>query len=431
MTYIPSTFWRLVLEFRYAFSKSNWIYFVALIMGWILTSNKQLVSRVFLRCRLKRNFSSVYRFLSQYSWVEQRVVEILVRLIERNFGSRACQLVGDDTYEDKSGRKIFGTDVYRRYAYKHKRYRWAQNWVSVGISVYFVELSRWIFFPVWTKLYVRRKRCPKGVRFQTRLELINEGMQLIQKALSMPMPEAVDGAFAKKKIIEQVNRYKQPLVSRIRKDARLYEPKAKAYKGRGRRPKYGERMPRLEEIAKASSDYQRLTVNVYGRRRRVGVKEVIAYWCPAGGVVKIVIVKGLKAQKQPSYLVCTKPGWRAKDVIEHFSGRWPIEQSFRDGKQLMGFGKSQARVRKAVIRHANFSLWVYSLVKLWYLSCYGPCLMKTPEPWYPQKSAPSFADMLNYLRYLILQEELSKLLVSTTKVPKMLESLFNCFLKAG
>ena len=79
---------------------------------------------------------------------------------------------------------------------------------------------------------------------------------------------------------------------------------------------------------------------------------------------------------------------------------WGIEVTYRDLKQHLGFGDSQARTRLAVERTAPLIGLLYTLVVLWYAEAgiHSPFDVLPLRPWYRQKKAPSFEDMLEAAR---------------------------------
>jgi hypothetical protein len=77
-----------------------------------------------------------------------------------------------------------------------------------------------------------------------------------------------------------------------------------------------------------------------------------------------------------------------------------LEGTFHDAKQFLGFADPQCQTPRAVQRTAPFALLVYDLVLLWFAEYAhsGTNPAWPVRPWYRQKAAPSFADMLAALR---------------------------------
>lgn len=92
-------------------------------------------------------------------------------------------------------------------------------------------------------LYVRRNYCPKGREFKTRHELAAELIAALGNCLKNPLDATADGAYATRDLMQAVGESRAAFVSRLRKDAEIYEPEPGPYKGVGRRPTHGKRLP--------------------------------------------------------------------------------------------------------------------------------------------------------------------------------------------
>lgn len=83
------------------------------------------------------------------------------------------------------------------------------------------------------------------------------------------------------------------VVSRLRHDAALWslpDPKPRPGK-RGRKPKYGKHRIRLAKRAAARGGWVTEEVDLYGRYEAKTYKTFLATWPPAGGVIRVVLVK--------------------------------------------------------------------------------------------------------------------------------------------
>jgi hypothetical protein len=85
-------------------------------------------------------------------------------------------------------------------------------------------------------------------------------------------------------------------------------------------------------------------------------------------------------------------------VASIYAGRWSIEDTFRNTKQLLGGEDPQSWKGQGPERAAALSLWTYSVVWLWYVVCHGAQAPWRPRPWHTAKRTPSFADALAVLR---------------------------------
>jgi hypothetical protein len=93
-------------------------------------------------------------------------------------------------------------------------------------------------------------------------------------------------------------------------------------------------------------------------------------------------------------------------LVERYADRWPIEVLFEESRQVAGVGQARNRTRTAVERTVPFGLVCVSLVVCWYALHGQPAAdvaaRRASAPWYRDKHAVSFADMLVALRRVIL-----------------------------
>jgi len=74
------------------------------------------------------------------------------------------------------------------------------------------------------------------------------------------------------------------------------------------------------------------------------------------------------------------------------------QYTFKNTKQFLGGQEPQTWKGRGPDRAAGMSLWLYSMVWLWYLKQKSGQRYFRAAPWYRQKESPSFADALSCLR---------------------------------
>ncbi|MGF1581631.1 MAG: transposase [Gemmataceae bacterium] len=149
------------------------------------------------------------------------------------------------------------------------------------------------------------------------------------------------------------------IVSRLAKNAALDSvPDPVDQAGRGRPCTYGKQRRNLDKEASKKKGWESLEVVQYGRKKTKKVKTYLATWHPAGGGIRVVIVKedhGWVA------FCCTDPDASVQDILEVVADRWSIEQMFADIKEVHGASEQQVR-----------GLW--SNVAVWHLVLWGVLL---------------------------------------------------------
>jgi hypothetical protein len=191
------------------------------------------------------------------------------------------------------------------------------------------------------------------------------------------------------------------VTSRLRRDAALYElpPQTRRAK-RGRPRKKGRRLPTPQAMAKSCSRWQRLTVNLRGKRvqRLAYTRQALWYEVRPDRAVLLVIGRDPEGQEPDDSYFPTDLNTTAPQVIEQYGGRWSIEDTFRNVKQHLGGQDPQVWKGQGPERAAAFALWMYAVTWTWYLHTQASGAGRPVRPWYRQKTRPSFADALAALR---------------------------------
>ncbi len=128
------------------------------------------------------------------------------------------------------------------------------------------------------------------------------------------------------------------LVSRMRRNAALYEATPARKPGqRGRPRKKGDRLPTPQHCAATLSEAEWKTAHVTIRgkqqKRRVSVQRILWYeTCPEQ--LGLLIMVRYPAGRQPDdFFFTTDLTATAVAVLERYGGRWTIEETFRTVKQ--------------------------------------------------------------------------------------------------
>jgi hypothetical protein len=201
------------------------------------------------------------------------------------------------------------------------------------------------------------------------------------------------------------------LISRMRKDAIIFDlPPKKEKRRRGRKRIRGTKLPKPTQLAEKVTDFKLITTVQRGhkRKRLVWAKKVIWYHVSKRPVL-LVISKGPVDKDKVDFFVTTDLTLTPKQVIEGFAGRWSIEDTFKNTKQLLGGQQPQSFKREAPVRAAAMSFWLYSTVWLWYLENKRLWKMLPRFAWYHQKRTPSFADALASLRQTLWKERINSM----------------------
>jgi hypothetical protein len=118
----------------------------------------------------------------------------------------------------------------------------------------------------------------------------------------------------------------------------------------------------LAKRAGQKGGWQQVECVQYGERVTKTIKTFLATWKPAGGVIRVVIVK-----EEDGWLpfFSTDPAVSAEEVLEAMADRGSHEQTNKDVKEVWGAGQQQVRNVHSSEGCFNLNLWMHSLVEAW------------------------------------------------------------------
>ena len=147
----------------------------------------------------------------------------------------------------------------------------------------------------------------------------------------------------------------------------------------------------------------------YGRTETVQLAERACIWYGSFGnrPGRCVLVRELGSSNAHDLALFTLDLTATPEqIIERYATRWSIEPANAVGKQQMGVGQARNRIKNAVERTVPFGMLIQSLVVIWYaLHGHHPddaYHRRLAQPWYQNKTEPSFEDMITKLRKTLI-----------------------------
>jgi len=223
------------------------------------------------------------------------------------------------------------------------------------------------------------------------------------------------------------------IVSRIRRDANLYDlPPKRRKKQRGRPRKRGKKLAKLEKMATHIQNWQMITFCQRGKTvKRLVYTRVVLWYTVSRKPVLLVISRDPKDKEKDDFFFTTDLTMTAAEVLECYNDRWAIEDTFKNTKQLLGGQQPQTFKGKGPERAAGLSLWLYSVVWLWYLKQKSTDRYFIVQPWYCQKAVPSFADAFACLRRRLWRERINMMFGNSAVHDKKFEFLMEALAPAA
>jgi len=394
----------IILNFSPLFTQPTAHIFTNLITGWILCTTRRTITGIipFANPKNKRPHDAYHRLFPKSRWLPAQMWKLLAQLlIELFYPAGIVWMDMDDTIFHRTGQKVDGAGWWRdaiRSTASHVVHCWGLNLVVLTLRV----------IPPWGGE-------PLGLPINMRLHRKN-GPGLIELALQM-LAE-VKGWFPERQFMMGADGFYATLagcgaaythiISRMRRDAAIYELPAKKRKHRrGPHRKKGKRLPTPTQIASRTQSWQRVQTCERGKTKyRLVYAKVVLWYKVSHTPVLLVISRDPAGKEQDDFFFTTDLQLTAAEVIGGFAGRWSIEDTFKNTKQSLGSEEPQTWKGQGPERAAVIGLWLYSVVWAWYIR-YGYRKSSLQiMPWYSVKTHPSFQDALAALRRVLWRKRI-------------------------
>ena len=231
----------------------------------------------------------------------------------------------------------------------------------------------WTYMPTASRLYFRKSQLPAGERFRTKTAMAVEMLREVDAESAAPVLAAFDGAYAMETVIKPClnppeGKRRIEFVTRLRRDARLYEPlDASAKNPKGGRPrKWGKRLPSPQEhdqVGRALATRPSLRLRHAFARSATSACDVAGRsaapnksWLPLCSRFPATTNCGRRSPVPPTCrrAKCSRPT----------AGRFRQEDGFRDHKQRLGMEECRAWTKEPVLRTFQIQMTALTLLRL-------------------------------------------------------------------
>jgi hypothetical protein len=391
--------------------------FEPLFLGLLFAHGRRTATAWFRAGGIAEQFQRAYTLLGTIGRSKVDIVaSVLFSHLRRTIAPGQRWLFAlDDSPTQRYGPRVEGAGIHHNPTPgpTHQRHLYGHVWVTLA---WVVRHPLWSVFalPLCADLYIRQVDLAKidadrRPVFATKLEQAAGQIQWIAQQLQgteLPIWLAADGFYAKRPVLKAARQNGVRVVSRLRHDAALWDlppeiPEQEKSPGRPRI--YGLNRLSLAKRAAHRQGWQTVECLQYQKVVSKTVKTFLATWKPAGGVIRVVLVK--EADCWIAYF-STDPEASVIDILEAVAGRTAIEQTFHDVKEVEGAGQQQLRYWLANVGAWHLCLWGYTAVEWWAWDKAEEALVdRSGSPWDDQPRRPSHTDKCKALRGKMLAEE--------------------------
>lgn len=396
---------------------------VLLLAGALCACGRRTVTSWFRAAGISTDFRPAYNALwaagRRSEALASRLLGLVLKPLMRQLPGDHLLFAIDDTPTARYGPCIQGAGIHHNPSPgpAGEKFLYGHIWVTLA---WVMRHPCWdtLALPLRALLYVRAKDVIELTKeypweFRTKLELAAElvgWLTVWLGGMGKALWLVVDGAYAKRPFLKPVLAQGLVVFSRLRRDAdlRSLPPTQRRPGQRGPMPTYGRDKIDLAKRAGQKRGWQQMTCVQYGEPVVKTIKTFLATWQPAGGAIRVVLVR--ERQGWLAYF-CTDATVTAEVILEVMADRGAIEQTFHDVKEVWGAGQQQVRNVYACIGVFTVNLLLYSVVEAWAWARSEDYLVdRRQSPWDSEERRPSHADKRKALQGEILRAEIEAVL---------------------
>ena len=416
MPTLPVVIVTLLLPFEHLFDRRTWRKAQLLVLGAILSPGKRTVSSALsiLGIGQHGDFAIFHQVLNRARWQPLQLSRALLLLVVGRLSSSTEPLVFgiDETVERRWGRKIVAKGRYRdpvRSTDDQVVMTPGLQWVSLMLLTRVGWAGRHWALPFLTALVPSgRYDWQKGRRHKRFADYAQQMLDCLRRWLpDRDLVVVCDGGYAKREFLLHCQNMSNPIVviTKLRKDASLYQPAPPRRPGQIGRPRVvGARLPSPTEVLDDPDTPWvpcRATTSD-GSDLMIELTSGVALWYRGGFPsvhMRWVVVRHLEESLVPQALLCTDIDADPLQIVQWYMLRWQVEVTFEELRARLGMETQRQWSERAIARTTPALFGLFSLVTLTadvLIEQQGGILPRTTA-WYA-KTNPTFADAIALVR---------------------------------
>jgi hypothetical protein len=389
-----------------------------LLLGILLASGRRTCTSWFRAAGITDDFRPTYALICTVGQQFDHLAISMVLAVKPLLDRRRLLLGIDDTPTARYGPQVEGAGRHHNPSPgpAGEKYLYGHNWVVLTALGQHPNCGT-LALPLQAQLYIRQtdlaKLDPDRRRpFHTKLELAGQQLHWAKLWVGSHFEErwvVVDGGYSKKPFLASARQAGFIVVGRLRKDAALWSlPLPKKPSQPGPAATYGKERYSLAKRAAHKEGWQQVECVQYGKTVTKTIKTFLATWRPAGGAIRVVLVK-----EDNGWIpfFCTKTQATVQQVLEAAADRNALEQMNKDAKEVWGAGQQQVRNVHSNEGCFNLNLWLYSVVEVWaWDKPQEQVVDRSASPWDKEPRRASHADKRKALQREVLRQEIEAVL---------------------
>jgi hypothetical protein len=354
----------------------NGFRFPMVLAGAMLATSRRTASRWFRAAGVADDWDRFYDLLVAVGkQTASLMLPLLIHLVQRFDPGPGgyWKLAIDDSPTKRYGRHVEAANVHHNPTPGPADGPWlyGHNWVCLALLM---KHSLWgvLALPVLSKLYVRQQDIEKlsarhDWKFRTKHELALQLTRQVMGCLRALGSQAgftivVDGAYVARALVRALISDGARIVSRLRRDARLFDLPPERTGQRGRPRKYGQNRISLAKRAGHREGWHQITYSCRGVEVTRRYKSFLATSKVTGGAIRVVLLEYERANWAAYF--STDVEMDVQEILETVADRWAIEEHFHDVKEVWGAGQQQVRNVWSNVGCWHLCTWLYTMVEL-------------------------------------------------------------------
>ncbi len=394
---VPPSLLIVLQVLRPCFTAPSFATLAALVTGALSGAGRRTVTGMWQAAGLAGSvhWSRAHRFFSRAVWDLDQVGLALARAVVARLvpDGGAVTVAVDDTLFHRYGKKVHGARYQHDGSARGRDGIGRGNcFVIAGIVVSVPFLARQVCLPVLFRLHIPKTSASKTEQARALVDLL-------AAALDGRTVHVVGDALYRGPAWRHLPAH-VTFTTRLAANAVLYGPEPPRTGKRGHPAWKGQRLGSAAEIA-AAATWRRTRVTRYGTTETVDLAVINCLWWGSlhRTPVRVILVRDLDETKPCTLALAstdlTTPGGQ---IVARYASRWSVEQSIKDGKDLLGAGDAQNRLPAAVERTTPLGLASLTILVLWYDLAGRPAAdlnsRRQAAPWYRHKRHVSVEDMI-------------------------------------